>query len=66
MRQWLNPLANLLAAIGILLVIVAGFARVSGYYSVAGIGAIGVMQAGMAAMLAACLGKLEILRGMKS
>jgi hypothetical protein len=65
MRQWLNPLANLLAVAGILLVLVAGFARLSGHYSISGIGSIAFMQAGMAAMLAACLGKLEILRGMR-
>ncbi len=63
MRSWINPLANLLAVIGIALVLIAGFTRLSGQYAVLGIGASAVMQAGMAAMLAACLGKLEVLLG---
>ena len=63
MRALLNPLAHLLAVIGIILVFVAGFWRLSGNYTLMGIGTIAVMQAGMAALLAACLGKLEILLG---
>ena len=66
MRQWLNPLANLLAVIGILMVLIAGLTRLSGQYAILGIGTSAVMQAGMAGLLVACLGKLEILRGMKS
>ncbi len=63
MRALLNPLANLVGLIGIALVLVAGFWRLSGNFTLMGIGTIAVMQAGMAAMLAACLGKLEILLG---
>lgn len=63
MRALLNPLANLLAVIGIVLVLVAGFWRLSGNFTLMGIGTIAVMQAGMAALLAACLGKLEVLLG---
>lgn len=61
MRQLINPLANLLAVIGIALVLIAGFWRLSGNFTLMGIGTSAVMQAGMAAMLAACLGKLEVL-----
>jgi hypothetical protein len=63
MRALLNPLANLLAVIGIVLVLFAGFWRLSGNFTLMGIGTIAVMQAGMAALLAACLGKLEVLLG---
>lgn len=63
MRALLNPLANLLAVIGIILILVAGFWRLSGNFTLMGIGTIAVMQAGIAALLAACLGKLEILLG---
>ena len=61
MRALLNPLANLLAVVGIILVLVSGFWRLSGNFTLMGIGTIAVMQAGIAALLGACLGKLEIL-----
>ena len=63
MRALLNPLANLLAVVGIILILVAGYWRLSGNFTLMGIGTIAVMQAGMAALLAACLGKLEVLLG---
>lgn len=61
MRQLINPLANLLAVIGIALVLIAGFWRLSGNFTLMGMGTSAILQAGMAAILAACLGKLELL-----
>lgn len=61
MRRSLNLLASLIALIGFALVLLSGIWRLTGTYTVLGVGTIAYMQAGTAAMVAACVVKLELL-----
>ncbi|SHI51395.1 hypothetical protein SAMN02745165_00277 [Malonomonas rubra DSM 5091] len=52
---------NILGGVGLLLCVVAGFARLSGNYYVFSYEAMTVFNAGVGVMVAACLAKLQQL-----
>lgn len=61
MHNLLIWIARLAGILGVALIVVAGFARLSGAFWLAGFQIGTLLQAGMAAMLVACLGYLASL-----
>jgi hypothetical protein len=61
MMKLIQSLGNLAAILGMLICLLAGFARLGGTWSVAGTDIGGIFQLGIGLMVVACLAKLQEL-----
>lgn len=61
MERLISQAGNLIAVIGLMMCLGAGFVRLSGNYHMFGYSAMTVFTAGTGLMVMACLAKLELL-----